>query len=131
MTLITLFSLFSALLLAPVSRTGVIFASEGVNRYEPLIRAVVMVESHNGKYLYNPDEGAVGWFQIRQIRVDHYNQLTGNSYQLDDFYDYELSRKMFLYYTKGRSYESVAKSWNGSGPMTKEYWKKINKHLNQ
>ena len=125
MTLTILLTMYFWLLQAPPSGAGVIFEAEGVNKYEALIKAVVMVESNNGKYLYNPKENAVGYFQIRQVRVDDYNKRTGLKHSLNDFYDYELSRKMFLYYTKGRSYETVAKSWNGSGEMTKAYWKKI------
>ena len=129
MTLTVISILFFSLLSAPPNNSVVIFESEGVNYYEPLIKAVVMVESNNGKYLYNPKENAVGWFQIRQIRVDHYNQLTGSNYALIDFYDYDLSRKIFLYYCQGRPFESVAKSWNGSGPMVKDYWYKVKKLL--
>ena len=34
-----------------------------------------------------------------------------------------------MYYTQGRSYEKVAKSWNGSGPKTIDYWKKVKSKL--
>ena len=122
-------TMYFSILTAPPNGAGVVFESEGVNPYLPLIKAVVAVESQNGKYLYNPDEGAVGWFQIRQIRVDHYNKLRGTNYKLTDFYDYDLSREMFLYYCKGRDFETVAKSWNGSGEMTKDYWNKIKQQL--
>lgn len=114
---------------APPNGAGVIFVEEGICPYEPLIKAVVSVESNNGRYLFNPDENAVGHFQIRQIRVDDYNRKRGTNYKLTDFYDYDLSRQMFLYYCKGREFEQVAKSWNGSGEMTKDYWRKIQKHL--
>ena len=129
MTLTVISILFFSLLSAPPNNSVVIFESEGVNYYEPLIKAVVMVESNNGKYLYNPKEMAVGWFQIRQVRVDHYNQLTGSNYVLIDFYDYDLSRKCFLYYASGKDYATAAKNWNGSGPMVKDYWQKVKKQL--
>jgi len=129
MTTILISIMYFHLLIAPPNGAGVIFVEEGICFYEPLIKAVVTVESNNGRYLFNSDEGAVGWFQIRQIRVDHYNQLRGANYKLTDFYDYDLSREMFLYYCKGRDFETVAKEWNGSGPMTKDYWRKIQKHL--
>lgn len=96
--------------------------------YSDLILAIVAVEVGSCTDLYNEKENAVGYFQIRQIRVDHYNQLTGQSYQLADFYDYELSKEMFLYFAQGKTYEQAAKSWNGSGPMTETYWQKV---LNQ
>ena len=121
--------LFCTLLSAPPNNSGVVFESEGINYYEPLIKAVVMVESSNGKHTYNPDEGAVGWFQIRQVRVDDYNKERGMDHKLADFYDYDLSREMFLYYCKGRSFESVAKSWNGSGPMVIDYWNRVKSYL--
>jgi hypothetical protein len=44
-------------------------------------------------------------------------------------YDYEISRKVFLFYTKGRNFEAVAKSWNGSGKLTIIYWDKVQKVL--
>jgi len=123
-------TMYFSILTAPPNGAEVVFESEGVNFYEPLIKAVVMVESNNGKYLYNAKENAVGWFQIRTVRVIHYNQLTGSNYVLNDFYDYDLSREMFLFYASGKDYETAAKNWNGSGPMTNDYWKRVQKHLN-
>lgn len=120
--------LFSVLT-APPDRRLVVVKDEGISFYEPLIKAVTFVESVDGKYLYNPKENAVGWFQIRQVRVDDYNKLTGLKYALNDFYDYDLSREMFLYYAKGKSYEKAAKSWNGSGKKTIAYWKKVKARL--
>ena len=114
---------------APSEKVLYLLKPEAINYYNPLIKALTWVEVRDGKILYNPLEDAVGYFQIRPIRVEHYNKLTGSNYKLEDFYDYELSRKMFLYYTKGRSYEEVARSWNGSGPKTIEYWKKVQKVL--
>lgn len=128
-TILISIMLFSSLA-APPANTLMVFRSEGVNKYEPLIKAVVIVESNNGKYLYNAKERAVGWFQIRQVRVDDYNRRTGLKHALNDFYDYDLSRKMFLYYASGKNFEQAAKSWNGSGSMTKAYWKRVKKHLN-
>jgi len=122
--------LFCTLLSAPPNNSGMVFESEGINYYEPLIKAVVMVESSNGKYTYNPDEGAVGWFQIRQVRVDHYNQMRGTNYKLTDFYDYDLSREMFLWYASGKSYEVAARNWNGKWVLTEKYWKRVKQHLN-
>ena len=117
---------FSCLSLrAPGFDCLVIARTEPLNYYDKLIKAVVMVETNNGKCLYNEFEGAVGYFQIRQVRVDDYNRLRGTKYALNDFYDYELSRKVFLYFTRGRSYREVAKTWNGSGELTEVYWKKV------
>ena len=99
--------------------------AEGINHYEPLIKAITRYESFNGVYVWNAKEEAVGWFQIRPCRVDAYNKATGSHYILTDFYDYNLSRKMFLFYAHGKSYEQASKDWNGSGKMTIDYWKHI------
>jgi len=124
-TLTIIFLSFFTLCFGPEHQVGYITSVEGINYYDPLIKAVVMVESRNGKYLYNDFEGAVGYFQIRKCRIDHYNKLTGSNYTLNDCYNYELSRKVFLYFAKGKSYEKAAKSWNGSGKQTLAYWKLV------
>ena len=101
------------------------------NPYLELIRAVVQVESNGNHLAYNPKENAVGAFQIRQIRVTHYNQLRGTDYKLTDFYDYDLSLEMFMYYARGKDWEKAAKDWNGSGKLTIIYWNKIKSQLAQ
>jgi hypothetical protein len=100
---------------------------ELINYYEPLIRAVVKVESNNGRYTYNSKENSVGWFHIRQIRIDDFNNKTDSHYTLQDCYDYAISRRVFLYYTYNEDYESVARRWNGwkVKPSTDIYWNKI------
>ena len=110
---------------APEWKSLYIMRAEPIQKYEPLVRAVYWVESKHGKYLWNPKELAVGPFQIRPCRVDDYNRRTGSHYKHEDFYDYELSRKMFLYFAQNKSFEQAAKDWNGSGPMTIEYWKQV------
>ena len=129
MLLIILISGILRTLSAPSYPVVYIPISEKISAYDALIRAVTYVESNHGKYIYNAEEKAVGWFQITPVRVKHYNSLKGTDYKLEDFYDYELSREMFVYFAQGRSYESVAKSWNGSGYMTKIYWEKVSKQL--
>lgn len=131
MTILTLFiTLFTLHLKAPENRCLYIAEAEGINYYEPLIKAIVQVESKNGQYLYNPKEGAVGYFQIRQCRLDDYNKKTGSHYKLQDCYDYELSRRIFLYYSHGKNYEKAARDWNGSGYKTITYWNKVKMYLN-
>ena len=130
MTTILISIMYFQLLIAPPNNSGMVFESEGINYYEPLIKAVVMVESSNGKYTYNPDEGAVGWFQIRQVRVDDYNKKRGMDHKLADFYDYDLSREIFLWYASGKSYEVAARNWNGKWVLTEKYWKRVKQHLN-
>lgn len=97
---------------------------------EGLIRAVVIVESKNDTLAYNPKENAVGAFQIRQCRVDHYNQLKGTHYVLEDFYDYELSKEMFLFFAQRfEDLETIARRWNGSGQQTEVYWNKVKANI--
>ena len=114
---------------APSLLVGYIACPEPISYYTALIKAITTIESNNGKYVFNKKEQAVGHFQIRQCRVDHYNNLKGTSYNLEDFYDYNLSRDMFLYFAKGKSYERAAREWNGSGKATVVYWNKVKKHL--
>ena len=118
-----------ALCLAPEYKTLYVVKADPVNFYDPLIRALILVEVGNGSVLFNPLENAVGWFQIRPIRLEHYNKLRGTSYKLEDFYDYKLSKEMFLYYAHGKDWEHAARDWNGSGHKTLEYWEKIKKLL--
>ena len=114
---------------APNARTLFIAKTSEINAYDPLIKAIVCVETDHGKDFYNEKENAVGHFQIRQIRVDDYNWRTKSHYKLNDFYDYTLARKMFLYYARNKTYERAAKNWNGSGPQTSAYWQKVKKHI--
>jgi hypothetical protein len=101
-----------------------------INIYEPLIRAVVFVES-GGNNMAIGTHHDTGPFQITPIRIKDYNQRTKSNYKLEDCYDYTLSRKIFLYYTKGRSYEVVAKCWNGwtIKQSTQKYWEKVRYNL--
>jgi hypothetical protein len=114
---------------APEAKRLFIASASEINTYDPLIKAIICIETDHGRDFYNEKENAVGHFQIRQIRVDDYNQRTKSHYKLSDFYDYKLARKMFLYYAKGKSFEKAAKNWNGSGPMTEIYWKKVKYHI--
>lgn len=123
---VTLLLLISIKVLAPECPQYIcIVAGEKISRLESLIKAVAWVESKDNPFAFNPKEEAVGAFQIRQCRVDHYNKLTGKFYKLNDFYDYGLSREMFIYFAKDKSFEQAAKDWNGSGEQTVIYWNKV------
>ena len=117
---------------APVSNSMVIFASQRVEPFRMLISAIGMVETKFDTLAYNPEEEAVGYFQIRPIRVRDYNERTGSSYTSSDMYDYEISEKVFLYYASQigpNNFEKIAKNWNGSGIKTIRYWKNVKKYL--
>jgi hypothetical protein len=115
---------------APGVKVILIERAKALSQFDKLIEAVSWVESTHGKYLYNSREGAVGWLQIRQCRLDDYNKKTGSHYKLQDCYDYELSRRIFLYYSHGKNYEKAARDWNGSGYKTITYWNKVKMYLN-
>ena len=121
--------MFSATLTAPPNYSVVVFEAEGINYYEPLIKAIVDYESKGDIFAFNFLEQACGPMQIRPIRIDHYNRMTGSSYTTEDCFNMEVSREVFLYFARGKSYEKAAKSWNGSGLMTINYWKQIQKRL--
>lgn len=123
----------SNFLLIPIAHPIIHF--EG-GSYEPLMDAIYHWESHKNTLAHNPIEEAYGGFQIRPNRLKHYNDLNGTNYTLQDCFDLEISRKIFLYFTnhsnsgkliKPKSWEQAAKNWNGGGPMTIEYWEKVKK----
>lgn len=94
--------------------------------YEALIQAIFYVETGCDSLAYNPAENAVGGLQIRQIRLDDYNMRTGKNYTLEQMYDFSLAKEVFIYYAEMyQDHETIAKRWNGSGPMTIEYWNKV------
>jgi hypothetical protein len=116
-------------LYAPGLNDLVIGRPEPVNIFDRLIYAVNQVETSGERLAFNFEERARGPLQIRPIRLNDYNRRTGKNYSELDCYSFSISREIFLYYTAGRSFEAVAKSWNGSGPMTIEYWNKVKRHL--
>lgn len=114
---------------APREDVLYIAETEAINYYDPLIKAIVDVESKGNVYAFNFFEQAVGAFQIRPCRINHYNELTGSNYTTDDCFDYELSREIFIYFAKGKSYERAARDWNGKWSLTKNYWKRVKSRL--
>jgi hypothetical protein len=104
--------------------------------FKPLIHAIGMVETKHDTVAYNPVEEAVGYFQIRPIRVEDYNMRTGSNYLMKDMFDYKVSEKVFLYYASQLGpyegpydFERIARNWNGSGKSTIQYWKQVKKFL--
>jgi hypothetical protein len=117
---------------APSCNSLVIFTSPADEPFRKLINAIGMVETSYDTLAYNPEEEAVGFFQIRPIRISDYNERTGSSYILADMYEYKTAEKVFLYYATEigpYNFEKIAKNWNGSGHKTIEYWKKVKNYL--
>ena len=117
---------------APVTDSLTIFASDGINPYNKLIHAIGMIETRHDTLAYNPIEKAVGYFQIRPIRLLDYNSRTGHHYSMKDLYNYKISKKIFLYYASEIGpyrFEEIAKRWNGSGKQTALYWENVKSQL--
>jgi hypothetical protein len=117
---------------APVFSVAYILVPEPINVYEKLINAIVMVESLGDTMAVNRSEEAYGAFQIRPIRLLDYYRRTGKKYKPEDCFNFEISKKIFLYYAENmdyRDYQSISRNWNGSGKMTLDYWEKIKEYL--
>jgi hypothetical protein len=130
--LVIFFSLMTIKATAPDLKEIVILKSEPVNAYDRILMAVFHVECHGNLKAYNQLEEATGPLQIRPIRLLDYNLRTGNKYLLNDCYDFNISKKIFMYYalkTGYPNYEVIAKNWNGSGKMTTDYWERVKLEL--
>jgi hypothetical protein len=73
------FILLSPRAASPDTDVASIAAYGRVDAYGKLVKAVVQVESSGDTLAYNPAEGAIGAFQIRQIRLRDYNRRTGKN----------------------------------------------------
>jgi hypothetical protein len=132
MYIILLLSILTNRLSAPSRESTIIFGPAPVNPYTELIYAIGMVETGCDTLAYNPIEEAAGFLQIRPIRLEDYNKRTGSNIKSRDLYNYEISKKIFLYYAEKigpYDFEKIARKWNGSGHSTIHYWTRIKKYL--
>lgn len=123
---------FSLRAVAPESNTLFILEASPVNPFSRLLYATAMVETMMNPIAYNEIEQAAGILQIRQIRIDEYNRLTGNKITLKDVFNPDISEKIFLFFASRIGpyrFEKIARDWNGSGPKTELYWKRVKKYL--
>jgi len=104
---------------------------------DPLIAAIIQVESGGDTLAYNSKEDAVGCLQIRPIMVREVNRLVGkDSFTLSDRWSKVKSIQMFNIlrsHLKGASDEQIARTWNGGYngkniPQTLQYWKKVKQY---
>jgi len=120
-------------LLAPSGvKYAYIKAGEAINELERLWWAVCYVETGNNPNTWIIDINglpSVGISCIQPPRVEHYNRLTGKEYTLQDCMSEDVSKEIFMFFAQGKTLEQAAKSWNGSGPMTIDYWNKVRIHL--
>lgn len=117
---------------APAWSSLLIVMDEPVQPCKQLIHAIGIVEASGDTLAYNEPEQACGYFQIRPIRLLDYNQRTGHKYKMQDMYNFEISKEIFLFYASylgGTDLELIAKRWNGSGPKTEIYWDKVKLYL--
>jgi len=104
---------------------------------DPLIAAIIQVESGGDTLAYNSKEDAAGCLQIRPIMVREVNRLVGkDSFKLKDRWSKAKSIQMFNVlrsHLKGASDEQIARTWNGGYnghniPQTMQYWNKVKKY---
>ncbi len=129
---IALLLFFAVRAFAPTSKAMIVIETTPVEPFINLINAIGMVETQYDTLAYNPVEEAVGYFQIRPIRLQDYNKRTGNNYTLNDLFRYSISEKIFLYYASEigpYDFERIARNWNGSGKSTILYWKQVRRFL--
>lgn len=117
---------------APSSSSLNVVRTIPIEPFKTLINAIGMVETQYDTLAYNPLEEAVGYFQIRPIRLEDYNIRTGGEYTMNDLFNYKISEKIFLYYAAELgpyNFERIAKTWNGSGQGTIQYWEQVKRFL--
>jgi len=105
---------------------------------DPLIAAIIQVESGGDTLAYNSKEDAVGCLQIRPIMVTEINRLLGkDSFTLSDRWSKVKSIQMFNILRsniKEASNEKIARVWNGGynghkKQSTIKYWNKVRKNI--
>jgi len=131
--IITLFLALFQAICAPPLREAVICQPEEINPYEAITHAVTTIESSNGVNLCNAKEQAVGYFGIRPIRLEDYNKRTGQNITHAQCYDYEIGKRIFLYYASQVDYrdiKGICIAWNGKSIYNK-YFAKIKAVLHQ
>jgi len=105
---------------------------------DPLIAAIIEVESGGDTLAYNSKEDAVGCLQIRPIMVREVNRLLGkDSFTLYDRWSKVKSIQMFNILRsniKEASNEKIARVWNGGynghkKQNTIKYWNKVRKQI--
>lgn len=131
--IIVILLLISIKLTTPgIKKEIIIIAGKAISEIDELWRAVCYVETRFNPLTWVIDINglpSVGISCIQQSRIDHYNQLTGKSYTFNDCLDENISKEIFVYFARGKTIEQAARSWNGSGVMTDDYWRKIRSAL--
>ena len=110
----------------------------GSSPVDPLIIAIIQVESGGDTLAHNIKEDAAGVLQIRPIMVAEVNRLIGkDSFTLDDRWSIHKSIAMFNVirsHTQNATNEKLARNWNGGWQgykkqSTIKYWNKVKQLL--
>lgn len=128
-----LFSVYLGLTLATI-----IHGVAGSSPVDPLIMAIIQVESGGDTLAHNIKEDAAGVLQIRPIMVSEVNRLIGkDSFTLSDRWSIHKSIAMFNVirsHTQNPTNEKLARNWNGGWKgykkqSTIKYWNKVRNNL--
>ena len=120
---------------APPSGTVAIFDDPGVNPFQSLWEATCIVESGKDRFAIGDNGKSYGIAQIQQSRLNDYFNRTGIRYTLQDMFDVEKSRQIFMFYAQLHGLyqvEALCREWNGGNDWrqikaTKVYYRKIQK----
>ena len=110
----------------------------GSSTVDPLIMAIIQVESGGDTLAHNIKEDAAGVLQIRPIMIAEVNRLIGKDiFTLEDRWNVHKSIEMFNVirsHTQNPTNEKLARNWNGGWKgykkqSTIKYWNKVRKLL--
>jgi hypothetical protein len=121
-------------LLAPSGINALcIIEPEVLNPYLPVWTGVKYVEIGNlPDSTINYDEDAYGPGQIRQAKLEDFNLATGKSYTLKDCLKEHVAREIFMWHCMQHiDIDLAIRCWNGSGPATYEYLKKVRRQYDR
>lgn len=136
MTILFLTIMICLKLSAPPSGAVAIFHDPGYNPFTSLWDATCIVESGKDRFAIGDNGKSYGIAQIQQSRLNDYFNRTGIHYTLQDMFDVQKSRQIFMYYCfSPYHFEAISRSWNGGNnylriKATKVYYRKIQACLN-
>lgn len=136
MKILILLALLSLKAYSPDLKVLYVCSYAPIAPYEQIWKAVCKVESSNNPLAIgdkNLKKHSYGIAQIRQSRLDDFNQRTGKHYTTKDMFDVAKSKEVFMHYASGDN-ETIARNWNGGNrgmqkKSTKKYYKLIQKNL--
>jgi hypothetical protein len=125
--------LFHLVAAAPEMKCLYVEQGTAICPYESIWLAVCMEESRLDSTVCNPKDpngGSYGIAEIGKKRLGEYNKLTKHFYTIKDLYTVKVSKEIFMYYAcriGWRDSDKIIRRWNGSGPKTYAYLKRVRK----